>query len=48
MMSPWQIYKYSRDINLFRNLSDVMIIFGIILIILTISKIINHFTNVCK
>jgi hypothetical protein len=46
MVSPWQFYKYSGDIHLFKNLSDVILIFGLIIILLVISKLMNFFTKI--
>ena len=45
MVSPWQFYKYSGDIHLFKNLSDVIVMFWLIVILLIVSKLINSFTR---
>lgn len=46
MVSPWQYYKYTQDIHLFKNLSDIFILFGIIVICIIVSKLLNKFTKI--
>lgn len=46
MISPWQFYKFCRDIDLFRNLADVLLIFGVVLVLIVISKGLNRFTSI--
>jgi hypothetical protein len=38
ILSPWQYYKFSNDIHFYTNTGDVIVLFGVILMIILVAK----------